>query len=309
MARLFTIKKHGDLDPNIKPTKINNEYFLTTGETGRGRKMSLARFPGPEPLSYGNLSLSKGQLISVTMDTPPEPGAEFNLAAVLIKDQSGYRGSWQLHGHAIRPCSMPEWKPRSHAEKMEEIRKWDAANPSPDDSKEWDDYFNRRETFLFSLNGPACAIWAQKNPRTSENKDQWTTVMFPLRCNFDPSKTETRRWAEIQDSTCPDCGVVFESFGQTVHQTVKSEPPRVILEGYCAQGDAGRMGGGPEYVILLPKDSGFLITRTGRLYGGESWLNYWWDGRALKVESPSRPGMKEAVARLKADDEATGGAP
>lgn len=283
MAKLFTIKKGGAIDPLFNPIKVGGENFIAVGETGRNRQMRLARFPGSETMSSGCLELSGETLVSIS---PDSPDSRSEYAGVLIQDQSGYRGGWELFGHAKRPCSMPDWKPRSHAEKMDLIRKWDAANPfescDPDNPGE---YFNRRETFLFSVNGPGCAAWAQKNPRTKENGDSWHSAMFPLRCPFDPNNPETRYFAETSDSSCPDCKVHFLSVGQTKHVTVKDPMPRIILEGKCAQGDAGRMGGGPEYVILLPKDSGFLITRSGRLYGAESWLNCWWDGRALTCET------------------------
>jgi len=44
------------------------------------------------------------------------------------------------------------------------------------------------------------------------------------------------------------------------------EPLRVIAEGYCAQGGAGRMGGGPE-ILAAVKPGSFELYRRGRLYG------------------------------------------
>ena len=42
--------------------------------------------------------------------------------------------------------------------------------------------------------------------------------------------------------------------------------------GQCAQGDAGRMGGGPEHLLVLPPGQHVLISRTGRLYGAPAIL-------------------------------------
>lgn len=43
---------------------------------------------------------------------------------------------------------------------------------------------------------------------------------------------------------------------------------RVLAEGHCAQGDAGRMGGGPEYLLSVPLGWVAHLWRSGRLYGG-----------------------------------------
>lgn len=44
---------------------------------------------------------------------------------------------------------------------------------------------------------------------------------------------------------------------------------KVVAEGRCAQGIAGNMGGGPEYLLLLPGGTVTLV-REGRLYGKPS---------------------------------------
>lgn len=66
---------------------------------------------------------------------------------------------------------------------------------------------------------------------------------------------------------CPECGS-----GDTDHRLLPrgemsaTDIGHVVAEGYCAQGDAGRMGGGPEY-LLLARPGSFSISRAGRLYG------------------------------------------
>jgi hypothetical protein len=41
----------------------------------------------------------------------------------------------------------------------------------------------------------------------------------------------------------------------------------ILIEGWCAQGDAGRAGGGPEYLAVIHAGGSAIIKRTGRLYG------------------------------------------
>lgn len=41
---------------------------------------------------------------------------------------------------------------------------------------------------------------------------------------------------------------------------------KVLAKGFCAQGDAGRMGGGPEYLVRCQVGTAFEIVRNGRLY-------------------------------------------
>lgn len=49
---------------------------------------------------------------------------------------------------------------------------------------------------------------------------------------------------------------------------LRAESVRVIAEGICAQGDAGRMGGGPEYLLTAPVGWTTHLWREGRVYGG-----------------------------------------
>lgn len=70
---------------------------------------------------------------------------------------------------------------------------------------------------------------------------------------------------------------------------------RVIAEGWRAQGDAGRMGGGPEFLVAMKKGQAVDLFRDGRLYGapdilrvecGEDGLIRSWDPIAVaKSES------------------------
>ncbi len=59
---------------------------------------------------------------------------------------------------------------------------------------------------------------------------------------------------------CPMCG--------SAPQTRRGPLPCTILvEGRIADGDAGRMSGGAQHVVLLPRDEWLCVWRSGRLYG------------------------------------------
>lgn len=60
-------------------------------------------------------------------------------------------------------------------------------------------------------------------------------------------------------------------------------PGEVLCEGYTAQGDAGRMGGGPQIVLLLPREAIVGVHRSGRLYGEPPTRYFVFDGNKLLV--------------------------
>jgi hypothetical protein len=62
--------------------------------------------------------------------------------------------------------------------------------------------------------------------------------------------------------SCPGCD-------RDVGPVPSDRPPtwRTVAEGYSAQGDAGRMGGGPVYLAVLRDGEAVEIVRSGRLYG------------------------------------------
>lgn len=60
--------------------------------------------------------------------------------------------------------------------------------------------------------------------------------------------------------------------------------PKIIAEGYKAQGEAGRMGGHRVALAILPPESGVMIARSGRLYGEPEEVFIWLSkGGELKV--------------------------
>jgi len=61
---------------------------------------------------------------------------------------------------------------------------------------------------------------------------------------------------------------------------------RIVAEGRKAQGDAGAMGGGPEYLLVIPHGVAVEIVRTGRLYGAPSALRIECADGALTISDP-----------------------
>lgn len=82
------------------------------------------------------------------------------------------------------------------------------------------------------------------------------------------------------DTPCPGCDVIAP-------KPVDRVPGwRAIAEGYCAQGDAGRMGGGPEYLAVLADGQAVEIVRHGRLYGTPAVYRVANVGGVLTVSDP-----------------------
>jgi len=94
-----------------------------------------------------------------------------------------------------------------------------------------------------------------------------------------------------RDVPCPTCDAI-----------APPPPPRrpatckIIAEGWCAQGEAGRMGGGPEYLLVLQEDEAVELVRWGRLYGKPSVLRVEAVFERIAVRDP----FAEALSRLAA---------
>jgi hypothetical protein len=76
------------------------------------------------------------------------------------------------------------------------------------------------------------------------------------------------------------------------------EEVTVIAEGFCAQGAAGRMGGGPEYLIRGPVGSTFTIRRKGRLYGAPAELNVTLGAPPSVTDAKAAERSREAASRF-----------
>ena len=58
-------------------------------------------------------------------------------------------------------------------------------------------------------------------------------------------------------------------------------PGEILVHGVIAQGGAGRMGSGDQYVAVIPKGVVFRTGYSGRLYGAPPAHYYLWDGQRL----------------------------
>lgn len=203
MGSCFTIVG-GALHQGIRLTN----GVIRVGESGRGRKETLVPTPNP---------VDGERLVAV-----PGPAT-----VVLIKDHSGFRGSWQLVEYATHRCTLEDRLPE----------------PVPN-----------------------AAVTGGR--------------------------------------VCPDCGEVFLGGATQFHHPAAPARPInphelgiVLGEGFCAQGDAGRMGGGPEYLIALTPGIRFSIRRGGRLYGAVARIN-------VELPEDGVPLLTDAWAMIKATEAA-----
>lgn len=187
MRRCYTVSG-GSVIPGIR---VGQEvpYRVAVGEAGRGRKLVLVPVPpGAE--------IKDGVVLSL-------PGREGEAVVVLVRDHSGYRGTWRL-----RAATPPEKILALVRARKEHQELSSRSRETGEDER----------TLLYQ-----------------RGHDVWAPGGCPL-CTH--------------DAPPPPPGLL-----------------RVIAEGAKAQGDAGRMGGGPEYLLGLPSGVSFEIHRTGRLYG------------------------------------------
>lgn len=92
-------------------------------------------------------------------------------------------------------------------------------------------------------------------------------------------------------------------FGTKLCPACVPVPPRqsakvtVLAEGYCAQGDAGRMGGGPEYLLALRPGDAVELVSSGRLYDKPSTYRLAIEGDGTPVVSVPRQDAFSRRAR------------
>lgn len=68
-----------------------------------------------------------------------------------------------------------------------------------------------------------------------------------------------------------------------MHITFLPCPLEVLVEGRCADGEAGRMASGPQVIGILPRGQVLRTGYWGRLYGKPPSHYYLWDGAQLLV--------------------------
>lgn len=97
--------------------------------------------------------------------------------------------------------------------------------------------------------------------------------------------------------TCRTCGVKLleegigtDAFYKGATHPDEGQMPRfhpfpgeILAKGVIAQGGAGAMGSGDQYVAVLPKGTWFRTSYSGRLYGAPAAHYYLWDGQRLMV--------------------------
>lgn len=169
---------------------------LLLGEPGRGRLQTAVPVPpGTEYDAAGTAALS----------VPRPTRATEAVAGILVRDHSGFRGSWQLTAFAERMCD-------------------DAAHVVTT----CDLCAGRGEYFV-------C-------PNVRQH---------------------------VRDcGSCGGCGARRLPVPRA--RLAPTDVGVVIAKGWRGQGDAGRMGGGPEYLIAA-RPGRFCIERSGRTYA-EPWL-------------------------------------
>lgn len=88
-------------------------------------------------------------------------------------------------------------------------------------------------------------------------------------------REQGREWVRQPGAFCAECGGGAGYFNHRLLPDQVLKPSAIgylIAEGACAQGDAGRMGGGPEYLIAC-RPGAFSIRASGRLYGAPAAMN------------------------------------
>lgn len=78
---------------------------------------------------------------------------------------------------------------------------------------------------------------------------------------------------------CPKCGATGSLDGPKLN--FAAFPGEIIAKGYIAEGDAGRMGGGEQFIAFVSKGVVFRTAYSGRLYGAPGSHYYKWDGSKL----------------------------
>lgn len=98
------------------------------------------------------------------------------------------------------------------------------------------------------------------------------------RCRNFECKASEEGVVEIPE-ICPGCGKNGLWSGPQLH--FDEFPGKQLIEGVIAQGAAGRAGSGRQIIAIIPRDTVFRTSYSGRLYGAPSAHYYKWDGDKL----------------------------
>jgi len=98
-------------------------------------------------------------------------------------------------------------------------------------------------------------------------------VVFRTTIGFRGGNSHTGDVAKIEE---------YEQYGETKKRyTFAAFPGSIIVRGEIAQGGAGRMGSGSQFVAIMPKGIWFRVARSGRLYGAHPSHYFMFDGEKI----------------------------
>lgn len=113
-------------------------------------------------------------------------------------------------------------------------------------------------------------------------------------CAVDPDVPADLDFQKVGES-CAVCGVSETAFFIVSDTPVNDlDGVAVVCRGWCAQGIAGRVGGGPEY-LLAARPTTIWIRRRGRLYGAPRVLK-------ITVTEAGEVVVSDAIAELRQAD-------
>ena len=134
--------------------------------------------------------------------------------------------------------------------------------------------------------------WYMRVPRTEEEWDIIVSVPCSSECRMRFSGTD------------PDCPKHSKLAPETLPEVT------IIATGECAQGDAGRMGGGPEYLLVLENRQAIEIVRSGRLYGDPSVIRIECRAGLIEITVPREEAeTRKASQKWDALEKETGATP
>lgn len=117
---------------------------------------------------------------------------------------------------------------------------------------------------------------------------RWTSATYDtVLCSLRGSKIIS--YSQYKNGGCTYCGTKFAESEHHPNEgyAIKYRPlddagVTILAEGACAQGDAGRMGGHPEYLVIMEPGTTIRVVRSGRLYGMPPVSYLQWDGERMK---------------------------
>jgi len=194
---------------------LNKDGRIQVGEEGRGRRLLNVPLP-----AGANRSSDGGSLLSVNGND--------SYCIVLIRDMSGYRGSWRL--------------------------------------------------------------------REARTPEEWRTVLLLNRAHRPPDGEGALEEGHTLSGACPACIALHGQ--RPAERSVDPDRCFVLAEGRCAQGAAGGMGGGPEYLVRIRSGYAIEAVRTGRLYGSPLVYTLACVDGKLEVKDPSKTYAEQLAATV-----------